>query len=227
MLDNRKDINVEIRVRNNLILKKMRVMGILTVAELSRRVKISQSSLGLFINMKEPALNKDGSWQVVPLKLAEFFRCLPEDIFSKQQQHLALQKNRKEAEMTYAEVQQLTAMTPDKQMELSSLAIEFRQALMQALLTLTAREERVLRMRFGINIPDAMTLDEVGEKFGVTGETIRKIEARALRKLKHPARTGKIRQMAFLRGPDYVSKWGEHHSTQVIDDELMEMMKFI
>jgi RNA polymerase primary sigma factor len=54
------------------------------------------------------------------------------------------------------------------------------------LATLTPREERVLRMRFGIGMNTDHTLEEVGQQFSVTRERIRQIEAKALRKLKHP-----------------------------------------
>ena len=54
--------------------------------------------------------------------------------------------------------------------------------------TLTPREERVLRMRFGIGMPTDQTLEEVGQQFSVARERIRQIEAKALRKLKHPSR---------------------------------------
>ena len=60
-------------------------------------------------------------------------------------------------------------------------------------LTLTAREERVLRMRFGIGMNTDHTLEEVGQQFSVTRERIRQIEAKALRKLKHPSRSRKLR----------------------------------
>ncbi|GHT88995.1 RNA polymerase sigma factor RpoD [Alphaproteobacteria bacterium] len=59
--------------------------------------------------------------------------------------------------------------------------------------TLTAREEKVLRMRFGIGITSDHTLEEVGQQFSVTRERIRQIEAKALRKLKHPGRSRKLR----------------------------------
>lgn len=59
--------------------------------------------------------------------------------------------------------------------------------------TLTPREERVLRMRFGIGINTDYTLEEVGQQFAVTRERIRQIEAKALRKLKHPSRSKKLR----------------------------------
>ncbi|MFC7739150.1 sigma factor-like helix-turn-helix DNA-binding protein, partial [Roseomonas sp. GCM10028921] len=58
---------------------------------------------------------------------------------------------------------------------------------------LTPREERVLRMRFGIGMNSDHTLEEVGQQFNVTRERIRQIEAKALRKMKHPARARQLR----------------------------------
>ena len=64
---------------------------------------------------------------------------------------------------------------------------------MRVLASLTPREERVLRMRFGIGMNTDHTLEEVGQQFSVTRERIRQIEAKALRKLKHPSRSRKLR----------------------------------
>jgi RNA polymerase primary sigma factor len=66
----------------------------------------------------------------------------------------------------------------------------------KVLATLTPREERVLRMRFGIGENSDHTLEEVGQDFEVTRERIRQIEAKALRKLRHPSRSKRLR--AFL-----------------------------
>ena len=63
----------------------------------------------------------------------------------------------------------------------------------QMLSTLTPRDERVLRMRFGIGIDSDHTLEEVGKIFSVTRERIRQIEAKALRKLMHPKRAEKLK----------------------------------
>ena len=64
--------------------------------------------------------------------------------------------------------------------------------------TLTPREEKVIKMRFGLDDGSEHTLEEVGQSFAVTRERIRQIEAKALRKLRHPSRSRKLR--AFLEG---------------------------
>lgn len=68
-----------------------------------------------------------------------------------------------------------------------------RETTTRVLASLTAREERVLRMRFGIGVSADHTLEEVGLQFSVTRERIRQIEAKALRKLKHPSRSKLLR----------------------------------
>jgi RNA polymerase primary sigma factor len=62
----------------------------------------------------------------------------------------------------------------------------------EALADLTPREQRILRMRFGIGSTADHTLEEIGKEFGVTRERIRQIEAKALEKLRHPARAHKL-----------------------------------
>ena len=68
-----------------------------------------------------------------------------------------------------------------------------KEQLDEVLDTLTEREQKVLRLRFGMNDGRARTLEEVGKEFDVTRERIRQIEAKALRKLRHPSRSRKLR----------------------------------
>ena len=68
-----------------------------------------------------------------------------------------------------------------------------KEQINQVLSTLTEREEQVLRLRFGLEDGRSRTLEEVGKKFNVTRERIRQIEAKALRKLRHPNRSNKVR----------------------------------
>ena len=75
----------------------------------------------------------------------------------------------------------------------SAIQSNLRATTTRVLASLTPREERVLRMRFGIGMNTDHTLEEVGQQFSVTRERIRQIEAKALRKLKHPSRSRKLR----------------------------------
>jgi RNA polymerase primary sigma factor len=81
------------------------------------------------------------------------------------------------------------AILPDQ----AAIATNLRETTTRVLASLTAREERIVRMRFGIGMNSDHTLEEVGHQFSVTRERIRQIEAKALRKLKHPSRSRELR----------------------------------
>jgi RNA polymerase primary sigma factor len=75
----------------------------------------------------------------------------------------------------------------------AAIESSLRDTIGEALASLTPREERVIRMRFGLGTTNEHTLEEVGNTFFVTRERIRQIEAKALRKLKHPSRSRTLR----------------------------------
>ena len=70
----------------------------------------------------------------------------------------------------------------------------YREEIDAVLQTLTPREEKVIRLRYGLDDNHPRTLEEVGREFGVTRERIRQIEAKALRKLRHPVRSNKFKE---------------------------------
>ena len=80
----------------------------------------------------------------------------------------------------------------------AAIKLNLKEQTASLLKTLTPREERIIKMRFGIEDGSEHTLEEVGNTFSVTRERIRQIEAKALRKLRHPSRSGKLR--VFLEG---------------------------
>ena len=82
--------------------------------------------------------------------------------------------------------------------EAASFAL-MKEQLLDVLDTLTPREEKVLRLRFGLDDGRQRTLEEVGKEFNVTRERIRQIEAKALRKLRHPSRSKKAEGLSGLR----------------------------
>jgi RNA polymerase primary sigma factor len=79
----------------------------------------------------------------------------------------------------------------------AAIQLNMQEQMANALKTLTPREEKIIRMRFGMEDGSEHTLEEVGQTFSVTRERIRQIEAKALRKLRHPSRSGKFR--VFVR----------------------------
>ena len=108
----------------------------------------------------------------------------------------------------------------------AAIQSNLREATTRVLSSLTPREERVLRMRFGIGMNTDHTLEEVGQQFNVTRERIRQIEAKALRKLKHPSRSREAAQLpgqlrpglagggggsAMSRGRDRIPVGGRRH----------------
>ncbi len=86
-------------------------------------------------------------------------------------------------------IKDVNTMSPEEYTTMEMLKSE----LGDVLLTLTDREEKVLRLRFGLDDGQSLTLEEVGQIFGVTRERIRQIEAKALRKLRHPSRSRKLK----------------------------------
>ncbi|NBV40468.1 RNA polymerase sigma factor RpoD [bacterium] len=94
---------------------------------------------------------------------------------------------------------------------------DLKEKVREILKTLTPREEKVLKMRFGIDVASEHTLEEVGKDFSVTRERIRQIEVKALKKLKHPSRSKKL--LAFFE-KDLKNEIHEDHHDEDFDDEI-------
>lgn len=189
-----KDIRVVMSFKNNLILALMEKEGYKSVAELSRAVGIGQAYLGELINMKELPTTKDGKWRVAVVKLANFFKCFPEDLFSEFQQENVLEKNRAHAEMHYGQIQALLAVQNAGLIDpfVSAEKEEMRTAILEVLTTLPPVLEKVLKAKLGIDGPE-MSNEEIARAMGCTRGNIYHLQKRALRLLRHPSRSELLR----------------------------------
>ena len=174
-----------------------------SIADQARTIRIPVhmiETISKIVRTQRQILHEEGR-EAQPEELAEILR-MPVD-----KVHKVMKISREpvslEAPVGEEEDNQLSDLIEDKSAVLpieNAMQENLRDHVDDALSKLTPREERVLRMRFGIGMNQDNTLEEVGKQFSVTRERIRQIEAKALKKLKHPTRARKIR--SFMGGLD-------------------------
>ena len=219
----RKEVRVEIKVRNNLILSMMEAKGIYTVAELAEKMGSGGGTIYRLVAMKLPARKPNGSWRKSALDLSEFFQCMPEDLFSDEQQIVSLDTNRATAEMAFAEIHQL--MSPQPQPDQLIEAADLKRIIHKQLQTLTPREQQILALRFGLHGHDEHTFEAIAQEFGISHARASEIVDRALRQLKHPSRSNPT-----LAAAGYVKKrrgWRDCDDSERFDGEVIDAMKYI
>jgi RNA polymerase sigma factor (sigma-70 family) len=196
-----KDYRLTIKVRNNRLLKAIEAVGGTPGGKWCAANGLGYSRVNDLVNMTSSPLTAEGELRRDAAKLCEVLGKLPEDLWSNEQLY-PLEKNFSEMEMDHA--QAVALIPPEQQSYLLDLS-EFERAQTKALVsrvvsTLTEREQEVIRMRF----EDDLTLDECANRLGVTRERVRQIEAKAIRKLRQPARVGMLVDVMDFSDTDLV-----------------------
>jgi len=177
------DYRVKITIRNERLLAAMEGMGYKSVAEFSRNQGLNSVKVNEIFSGKIPPLDREGNPKELTKEILEILNLTIEKAFTEKQ----LKGFKKHTfEVKIEEEKLLQIISPAKNQEIKVIEQEVKSKLSEILSTLTPREEKILRMRFGIGMNTDHTLEEVGRKFFVTRERIREIEGKALRKLKHP-----------------------------------------
>jgi len=193
-----KDYLIEIRVKNNHLLKKIKECGYKSVSEFSRAVGIHQTVLAKYVTLKQPAIDRNGRWRKSVEQMAEALKCLPADLFPPQHIEKALKRSSASFEADFEEV--AIFLTGGEDTARTALEHVTQEESMREVLEsfefLTPKEQNILRLRFGMDSPEESTLQEVANIYGVNRERIRQIEARALRKLMHPKTSRNLREAA-------------------------------
>lgn len=192
---------VQSRFKNRILFDAMAGRSVVKVAEESG--VHCHTIYGLLSLSLSPVI-KDGTYRPAAQKLADFFRMLPEDLFPASLYELNLPRV---LEREYSSEVILKRLTCREAMALpapdgfKTIEEEERDAAIRKVLkTLTPREEKVLTMRFGLgeggssvySLANA-SLEDIAQALNVSRERIRQVEAKALRKLRHPSRTNKLR----------------------------------
>lgn len=179
-----KDYRIQAKIKNNRILERLELLGYSNVNQFCLANNLSPVGIGELINMKRPALLKDGSWCSDASRMAEALKCFPGDLFSEAQKTVRLRRNAAEATYSEAQIAQLASNNPETMLIEGGL----NDSIMSALETLTAREKDVLVMRFDLDGNGQRTLREIGKKYHVVPDRIRQIQEKALRKLRQKGR---------------------------------------
>jgi len=183
------DYRVKITIRNEKLLTAMEGMGYKSVAEFSRNQGLNGARVNEIINGKITPLDKEGNPKELTKEILEILNLTIEKAFTEKQ----LKGFKKHTfEVKIEEEKLLQIINPAENQEIKVIEQEVKSKLYEILSTLTPREEKILRMRFGIGMNTDHTLEEVGRKFFVTRDRIRQIEDKALRKLKHPTVVRKL-----------------------------------
>lgn len=179
-------------VRNNLILSAISALGFKSGASFAAQCGLTSQQLTKLIAMKKSPINQNGEFCEDAKKLMEALGAAPSDLWTDRQLTLSLHRNTGERAVEEIDIQyildnHLEAMTlpcPSEGLE----AKDAERVIEDLLDTLTPNEADTLRKRYGLAGQDELTLEQCAHMKGVTKERIRQIEAKALRKLRHPER---------------------------------------
>lgn len=187
-----KDYALQIKIKNNYLLQMMKRRDLATVAELSRQVGVTYTTLGKLLGLKLPAYGSSGKLLPCVTKLCEFFDCLPEDLFPEQHLQESLPVNQVLIEanaedliplsMRLASQDPLDLLIQEEEEERTTTLVR------EAVAGLRLKDRVILKHRFGLDRDSPATLKEVGERLAFSVERVRQIEARGLRILRNPRR---------------------------------------
>lgn len=191
---------VTAKIRNKPLYEAVQKLGSQTA--LAEYLGVSQATIGQWLNLNQtPALSSSREyWEnKIGEKLFELTYKTLDEIFPEElRTDKKFLKQKKEfTKFIETDIQSLSdggfipkqISAPDKSLEIS----ELKHLITQTLESLTAKQRKVIEMRFALNGEDQNTYEEIGRHFGVTRERIRQVEAKALRRLRHPKRSRSLK----------------------------------
>lgn len=196
------EFNIKVSVRNNLILKSIKNQGYTNLNKFAKECQVSIGGLYDLVNLKESPLTRDGEFSKPAKELMEALGACPVELWTDEQLTMRLRSNTVEREISKEGLQialQSNARSligldyPEQELE----EVDNTRVVGDKLDSLTRREAKVLRLRFGLDGVKEHTFEEIGDLFECTGGRIQQIEAQALRKMRHPSRSDDLKDMLY------------------------------
>ena len=189
-----KEYRIKVTVRNNLLLSAIEDAGYKTQAEFARAIDLHVGDVNSLVALRSAPINSDGEFTRIAKAIMEALGACPTDLWSEEQLTMQLRKNTSEKELSREAMIMALEGNCQNLIEFESAdelmeKDDFKRLVNDCLNSLSPREAKVLRLRFGLDSENERTLDEVGNIFKMTKEAIRQIEAKALRKMRVQARS--------------------------------------
>lgn len=172
--DNRQAYRLQIKVKNNLILRRIESLGYKSISEFCRQNDLHATVICSIISFTRSPILDTGDWSSMVYDLSSALRCEPEDLFTEKQKRIIAKKRTAEVCVTEQELQRIPSRDD------LHVSAQNKEQVANLLKFLPPREKEVIEKRYFQD----MTLDEVGNDIRVTRERVRQIEAKALRRIR-------------------------------------------
>lgn len=191
------EYRVKVTVRNNLLLSAIEDAGYKSQADFARAAELNTSEVNALVAMRDAPINTDGEFTAVAKTMMEVLGACPTDLWTEEQLTMKLRRNSVERELSREAVMmaledgcQSNSLIASPEDKINHEDLE--KKIVDALDTLTPRESKILKLRFGIGDQSEQTLAQVGSMFKCSRELVRAIEAKGLRKMRQPLRSSEL-----------------------------------
>lgn len=187
----------QIKVRNNIVLKRIEELGFSSIPEFCRTKKLTYHLVNDIINFRIPFYTKNGEITTHISRLADALCLMPDHIYPPERRERPLACNTYNIEankndlMQISESLRMSALPPDDRKMLEDFNPLLSKIMDECL---PPRYREVIERRFGLTTGHEETCEKIGATMGVSGQRIRQLEAKALRYLRSPSRSGRLRE---------------------------------
>ena len=182
------EYRVKVSVSNNLLIQAIENAGYKNQSDFSRAIDCNASYINMLCGLRISPMTREGEFTKVANQVMEALGACPTDLWTEEQLTMNLKKSSSWSVMGREELNELMNGAPKSLLE-SVAGQELKKTMDEVRKTLTYKEQQLIGMRFD----DDKSLEQIGKELGITKERVRQMEAKALRKLRYPSRSDKLK----------------------------------